>query len=365
MLAALLSETPGRLDVTEVAIDKPQDREVLIRTVGSGLCHSDLHFIDMPAAAEAMGFLPMLLGHEASGIVEMVGDGVTHVRPGDHVITFPMQFCGACEYCLGGRPTLCASSPGARGAGAPARLTLGGEPVSQFVNLGGFAEQMLVHEHALVKIDDDYPMDRAAVIGCGLATGVGAVLNTAQVRPGSTVAVVGCGGVGLSAIQGAVVAGARRIIAVDTQPAKFDLARKLGATDCVDASAGDPVAQVLDLTSGGVDFSFEAIGLKTTAEQAFLMLRPGGTATVIGVGLGATLELDMMMFLSERKLQGSNMGSNRFRVDLPRYIELDRMGRLDVGSMIEQQIALDDINDGYDAMRRQAINGRRVIMFPQ
>ena len=234
MKAALLSETPGRLEITDLVIDKPQNREVLIRTVGSGLCHSDLHFIDMPTAASVMGFLPMLLGHEASGVVEMVGDDVTHVRPGDHVITFPMQFCGACEYCLSGRPTLCNNSPGARGADAAPRLTFRGEPVSQFVNLGGFAEQMLVDEHALVKIDPDYPMDRAAVIGCGLATGVGAVLNTAQVRPGSTVAVVGCGGVGLSAIQGARIAGARRIIAVDTQPAKFDLARKLGATDAVE-----------------------------------------------------------------------------------------------------------------------------------
>lgn len=365
MKAALLSETPGSLELTDLTIDKPQAREVLIRTVGSGLCHSDLHFIDMPMAASVMGFLPMLLGHEASGVVEMVGDDVTHVKAGDHVITFPMQFCGSCEYCLGGRPTLCNSSPGARAADAPPRLTLRGEPVSQFVNLGGFAEQMLVHEHALVKIDPDYPMDRAAVIGCGLATGVGAVLNTAQVRPGSTVAVVGCGGVGLSAIQGARIAGARRIIAVDTQPAKFDLARKLGATDCVDASAGDAVAQVLDLTGGGVDYSFEAIGLKPTAEQAFQMLRSGGTATIIGVGLGQTLEFDMMSFLSERRLQGSNMGSNRFRVDLPRYIEFDRMGRLDVGSMIEQHITLDDINTGYDAMRRQAINGRRVIMFEE
>jgi len=365
MKAALLDETAGRLELADVTVDKPDAREVLIRTVGSGLCHSDLHFIDMPAAAAAMGSLPMVLGHEAAGVVEMAGDDVTHVRPGDHVITFPMQFCGTCEFCLGGRPTLCNNSPGARAAGAAPRLTSGGAPVAQFVNLGGFAEQMLVHEHALVKIDPDYPLDRAAVIGCGLATGVGAVLNTAQVRPGSSVAVVGCGGVGLSAIQGAVIAGARQIIAVDTQPAKFDLARKLGATDCVDASAGDPVAQVQELTGGGVDYSFEAIGLKPTAEQAFLMLRSGGTATIIGVGLGVTLNLDMMMFLSERRLQGSNMGSNRFRTDLPRYIELDQKGRLDVGSMIETHIALDAINDGYEAMRQQAINGRRVIMFPQ
>jgi S-(hydroxymethyl)glutathione dehydrogenase/alcohol dehydrogenase len=365
MKAALLSGTPGRLDLADVTIDKPQSREVLIRTVGSGLCHSDLHFIDMPAAAEAMGFLPMVLGHEASGVVEMVGDDVTHVAPGDHVITFCTQFCGACEFCLRGRPTLCTNSPGRRAEDVAARLTKDGEPVAQFTNLGGFAEQMLVHEHALVKIDPDYPLDRAAIIGCGVATGLGAALNTAQVQPGSSVAVIGCGGVGLSAIQGAVIAGARQVVAVDSQAAKFDLARKLGATHCVNASAGDPVAQVQEVTGGGVDYSFEAIGLKPTAEQAFSMLRAGGTATVIGVGMGATIELDLGSFLDERRIQGSRMGSNRFRTDLPRYIELDRVGRLDVGSMIESHIALEDINDGYEAMRRQQINGRRVIMFPE
>ncbi|HZP31529.1 MAG TPA: Zn-dependent alcohol dehydrogenase [Acidimicrobiia bacterium] len=364
MRAALLTEEPGRLELADVTIDKPQVHEVLIRTIGSGLCHSDLHVIDRPRAT-AFGTLPMVLGHEAAGIVEAVGDDVTYVRPGDHVITFCMQFCGECEFCLRGRPTLCANSPGPRASDAPPRLTMAGDPVSQFANLGGFAEEMLVHEHALVKIDPDYPLDRAAIIGCGVATGLGAALNTAQVQPGSSVAVVGCGGVGLAVVQGAAIAGARQIVAVDMQPSKFDLARKLGATDCVDASAGDPVGQVLELTGGGVDYAFEAIGLRTTAEQAVGMLRPAGTATIVGVGIGELLQIDMAIFLGERRIQGCLMGSNRFRTDLPHYIQLDQMGRLDVGSMIETHIALDDVNDGYEAMRRQAINGRRVIMFPE
>lgn len=365
MRAAVLHETPGTLAIEDVTIDKPGAREVLIRTVGSGLCHSDLHFIDAPGQLARMGGLPMVLGHEASGIVEAIGDDVTYVAPGDHVITFCVQFCGECEFCLRGQPTLCNHSPGPRQAGVAPRLTMGGSAVSQFTNLGAFAEEMLVHEHALVKIDPDYPFDRAAIIGCGVATGLGAALNTAQVRPGSTAAVIGCGGVGLSAVQGAVIAGARRVIAVDTQPAKFELARKLGATDCVDASAGDPVGQVRDLTGGGVDYSFEALGLDITAEQAFRMLRPGGTATIIGVPMGHKVTLDMGAFMQERKIQGCLMGSNRFRTDLPRYIELDLNGRLDIESMIERHIDLDQINDGYGAMRRQAINGRRVIMFPE
>jgi S-(hydroxymethyl)glutathione dehydrogenase/alcohol dehydrogenase len=363
--AAVLHETPGTLAIQDVAIDKPRAREVLLRTVGSGLCHSDLHFLDAPEAAARLGALPMVLGHEASGIVEAVGADVTYVAPGDHVVTFCMQFCGECEFCMRGQPTLCGQSPGPRGAGLPARLDLDGAPLSQFTNLGAFAEQMLVHEHAVVKIDADYPLDRAAIIGCGVATGLGAALNTAQVRAGSTVAVVGCGGVGLSTVQGARIAGARQIIAVDIEASKFDLARKVGATDCVDASAGDAVAQVRELTRGGVDYSFEALGLDVTVAQAFGMLRAGGVTTIIGVPMGHRITLDLQPFMQERKLQGCVMGSSRFRTDLPRYIELDLDGRLDVEAMIEAHIELEDINDGYAAMRRREINGRRVIMFPE
>ena len=359
MRAAIL-QTPGTLDIVELAVDKPAAREVLIRTVGSGLCHSDLHAID----SAAMPRRPILVpGHEASGVVEAVGSDVTYVRPGDHVITFLVQFCGGCEYCLGGKPTICSAPVGARPAGANPRLTYNGAPVGQFANLGGFAEQMLVHEHAVVKIDPEYPFDRAAVIGCGVCTGLGSVLKSARVEPGSTVAVIGGGGVGLSAVQGARIAGARRIILVDIQPEKFALARKAGATDCVDASKGDPVEQIKELTGDGVDYSFECLGLKETNEQAVNVLRPGGLATIIG--LGGDFTVNARWLLRGRRVQGAFMGSNNFRTDMQHYIELDQRGRLDVASLIEGHIALEDINAGYEAMRNREIQGRRVIMFPQ
>lgn len=358
MRAAIL-QTPGSLDLVDLVVDKPGPREVLIRTVGSGLCHSDLHMIDAPAMPRRPLIVP---GHEASGVVEQVGSDVTYVQPGDHVITFLVQFCGTCEFCLGGKPTICATPVGARAQGTNPRLTYKGAPVGQFANLGGFAEQMLVHENAVVKIDRDYPMDRAAVIGCGVCTGLGSVMNSARVQAGSTVAVIGGGGVGLAAVQGARIAGARRIILVDIQPEKFALARKAGATDCITPNDGDPVQQIRDLTGGGVDYSFECLGIKETYEQAVNVLKPGGLATLIGVGGDFTVNARWL--LRDRRIQGAFMGDNNFRADMPKYIELDRQGKLDVASLIEGHITLGEINDGYEAMRQRAIQGRRVIMFP-
>ena len=283
MKAAIL-QTPGQLDLVDLVIDKPAAHEVLIRVVGSGLCHSDLHAIDAQVP---------------------------------------------------NRPIVGARKPDAAATAPNPRLTYQGKPVGQFANLGAFAEQMLVHEHAVAKIDRDYPMDRAAIIGCGVCTGLGSVLKSAAVRPGSTVAVVGGGGVGLSAVQGARLAGARRIILVDIQPEKFDLARKAGATDCVDPGQGDPVQQIKDLTGGGVDYSFECLGLKATCEQSVQMLRPGGVATIIGLGgdfsVGATF-----LLRGERRVQGAFMGSNNFRADMPKYMDLDRQGRVAIPAYLRQ-----------------------------
>jgi S-(hydroxymethyl)glutathione dehydrogenase/alcohol dehydrogenase len=308
---------------------------------------------------------PAVLGHEAAGIVEEVGELVSYVQPGDHVIACLSVFCGNCEQCLTGHPNLCRNQSTQRAPNDPPKLKYAkdGSPVHQFLNISSFSERMLLHENAVVKIVEDMPLDRAALIGCGVMTGVGAALNTAKVEPGSTVAVFGAGGVGLAAIQGARIAGARMIIAVDVHESKLGLARDLGATHSVDASDGDPVYKIRSMSEGGVDYSFEAIGLKVAAEQAFQCIRPGGTATVIGmIPVGQKVELDGPMFLSERKIQGSSMGSNRFRVDMPRYIEFYKQGRLKLDEMITKRGKLEDVNEAFRAMKAGEV-ARTVLMF--
>jgi len=359
MKAAVLREINKPLEIEYVQHGDPGPREVLIRTVAAGVCHSDLHFQNGSYPYP----LPAVLGHESAGVVEAVGADVTYVKPGDHVITCLSAFCGHCEYCITGHMSLCQEPELQRPPEGPQRLSKGDETMWQFLNLSSFAEYMLVHEHAIAKIREDMPMDRAALIGCGVTTGVGAVIHTARVDVGSTVAVIGCGGVGLSAINGAEIAGAARIIAVDMVPSKLELARKFGATDVVNAKDGDPVEAVRELTGGGVHYSFEAIGLKQTAEQSFKMLARGGTATIIGmIPVGTNIELHGPEFLMERKMQGSNMGSNRFRVDMPRFVELYLQGRLHLDDLISGRIKLEDVNDGLEALKTGEV-ARNVIMF--
>ena len=301
MKAAVFREVNVPMEIEEVTVSKPGPREVLIRTKAAGICHSDMHFFN----GSYPGKLPMVLGHESAGIVEQVGSDVHYVEPGDHVITCLSVFCGHCESCLTGHLSLCQEPETNRSSKEEPRLSQNEQPLTPFAQLGSFAEMMLVHEHALVKVREDMPMDRAALIGCGVTTGIGAVIHTAAVEPGSTVAVIGCGGIGLSAINGAALAGASRIIAVDMVASKLELARKFGATDLVDASDGESVQKVIEMTGGGVHYSFEAIGLKATAEQAFQMLRAGGTATVIGmIPPGQMVSIHGVDFLSEKKIQG-------------------------------------------------------------
>jgi S-(hydroxymethyl)glutathione dehydrogenase/alcohol dehydrogenase len=359
MKAAVFHGPNQPLMVEDVDIDRPMAHEVLVRTVASGVCHSDLHFVEGLYSFPA----PAILGHEASGIVEEVGELVTYVKPGDHVIGCLSVFCGHCEQCLTGRPNLCTNPETRRAKSERPKLSQNGSPINQFANISGYAEKMLLHENALVKISDDIPLDRAALVGCGVTTGVGAVLNTARIEPGSSVAVFGCGGVGVAAIQGARIAGARMIIAVDTVESKLATARELGATHIVDASSHDPVEAIKEMTSGGVDYSFEAIGLARVAEQAFDCLARGGTATIIGmIPVGQKVELDGRSFLGEKKIQGSSMGSNRFRVDMPRYLEFYRQGRLRLDEMITRRGRLDDVNDAFRAMKAgEAV--RTVLMF--
>ena len=359
MKAAVFREVNVPMEIEEITSSKPGPREVLIRTKAAGICHSDLHFWN----GSYPGVVPMVLGHESAGIVEQVGSDVHYVKPGDHVITCLSVFCGHCEKCLTGHLSLCREPETNRGAEDEPRLSQAQQPLTQFAELGSFAEMMLVHEHALVKMREDMPMDRAALIGCGVTTGVGAVIHTAAVEPGATVAVIGCGGVGLSTINGAALAGASRIIAVDRVASKLELARKFGATDVVDASDGDAVAKVIEMTSGGVHYSFEAIGLKVTAEQAFQMLRVGGTATVVGmIPPGQMVSVHGVDFLFEKKIQGSMMGSNRFRVDMPRFVDFYLQGKLHLDELVSNRIGLEDINEGMAALNTGEI-ARSVIMF--
>ena len=359
MRAAVLREVNAPLTIEDVDISEPAAREVLIRSVAAGICHSDLHFQQGSFPHE----LPTVLGHEAAGVVERVGTDVTYVRPGDHVITCLSAFCGQCEHCLTGHLVRCSASTLERDKSQEPRLIQGIHKMHQFLNVSAFAEYMLVHEHALVKIRPDMPLDRAALIGCAVTTGVGAVVHTAAVEFGSSVAVIGCGGVGLSCINGAALVGAGQIIAIDIVESKLQLAKKFGATDTINASNTDPVDAVLDLTTDGVDYSFEAIGLKSTSEQAWSMLRPGGCATVIGlIPEGTMISIHGIDLMQEKKLQGSLVGSNRFRVDMPRLVEFYLSGKLNLDDLISGHVKLEHINDSFAQLRSGEVT-RNVVMF--
>jgi S-(hydroxymethyl)glutathione dehydrogenase/alcohol dehydrogenase len=359
MKAAVLHAPREAMTIEDVAIARPKRREVLVRTAAAGLCHSDLHFIEGAYPTP----MPVVLGHESAGVVEEVGEDVTYVQPGDHVISCLSVFCGHCEFCLSGHLSICQTPEVKMAPGVAKRLTWQGRHLNQFLNLSSFAEQMVVHEHALVKIRPDMPLDLASLIGCSVITGYGAVVHTARIEPGSTVAVFGAGGIGLATINAAQIAGAARIVAIDKDPFKLDLARRFGATDVIDAGEGDTVKRVVALTGGGVQYSFECIGLKATAEQSFSALRSGGTATLIGmIPVGTRIELHGVDFLRERRIQGCMMGSNRFRTDMPRLIEFYLQGRLHLAEMVSARIGLAQINEGFAALKAGGV-ARNVIVF--
>ena len=360
MRAAVFRQVNTPMEIEDVSIAKPKAREVLVRTVASGICHSDYHFYQ----GLYPYLLPTILGHEAAGVVEQVGEGVSYVKPGDHVITCLSAFCGHCEFCLSGQMSICEEPELQRGADEPSRLAQGEQPVAQFLNLSAYAEQMLVHEHALTKVNPDMPFDKAALIGCGVITGTGAVFRTAKVAPGETVAIIGCGGIGLAAVNGAAIAGAGRIIAIDRVQSKLDLAKEMGATDVINATeTNDPVAEVRELTGGGVHHAIEAIGLKLTAEQAFRMIQRGGTATIIGmIPVGTMVELHGVDFLAEKKIQGSRMGSNQLRTDMPRLVDFYFADKLKLDDMVAQHLRLDQVNEGLAALD-SGETVRSVIMF--
>ncbi|HSV02371.1 MAG TPA: Zn-dependent alcohol dehydrogenase [Phenylobacterium sp.] len=359
MKAAVLREVRTPLQIEDVQINKPGPHEVLIRTAAAGVCHSDLHFIEGSYPHP----LPAVLGHESAGVVEAVGSEVRTVKPGDHVITCLSAFCGHCEFCLTGHMSLCVSPETKRAPDEEPRLKSDKGPMVQYLNLSSFAEQMLIHEHACVAIRPDMPLDRAALIGCGVMTGVGAAMHTSNVRPGDTVAVIGLGGVGLAAVNGAAIAGASRIIGIDMAPGKENMAKAFGATDFICAKDTDPVKEVIEMTKGGVQHSFEAIGLAKTAEQAFNMLRRGGTANVIGmIPVGQTISLMGAAFLGEKRIQGSLMGSNRFPVDMPRLVDFYLAGKLKLDDMISRRLKLEQVNEAFEEMKTGAV-ARSVIVF--
>ena len=360
MKAAVMRAINAPMEIEDIAISKPIGREVLVKVSAVGLCHSDLSVLN----GTIENPLPAVLGHEVAGVVEQVGPDVRTVKPGDHVIVCLTFYCGHCEQCHGGHSHRCMTPEASRGEDEPPRLTLGEEALDGFMRIGGFAEQVVVHESGCVAIRPDMPLDRACLIGCGVTTGFGAATRTAGIRPGETVAIIGCGGVGLAAVNGAAVAGAGRIFAIDMLPSKLEMAKAFGASDVIDASQGNVVKQIKALTDGrGVDHALELIGLKPTIEQAYGMLAKGGTATVVGVTSRETMiELPAITFLQERRIQGSFMGSVRPTIDIPNYVDLYMKGGLKLDELVSRRRPLSEINLAVDDMNKGEI-ARTVITF--
>jgi S-(hydroxymethyl)glutathione dehydrogenase/alcohol dehydrogenase len=361
MRAAILESVPGELVIDELTLMDVGPDEVLVQTAACGLCHSDLHVMEGKMVMPT----PILLGHEASGIVQAVGSDVTEFAPGDHVVGCLNVHCDECYQCLRGRRFLCERRRALTyRADGSSRVRRGDQPITQMSGLGGFAEEMLAHRNGLVKVPDELPLDVGALLGCAVVTGVGSVFNAARVRPGSTVAVIGCGGIGLNIVQGARLAGADRIVAVDLNPEKLALATTFGATDTVNGSQTDAVQEVLELTGGGVEYAFEAIGLPVTVAQAFQMIRPGCTAYMVGVPpAGSLIELPGPQMLAQhRGLQGVFMGANDFKRDIPMLASLYLQGRLKLDELVAARIGLEQVNAAYDVMRT-GTEARSVIVY--
>ncbi len=362
MKAAVLNDYGAPLDLEDIKIDPPRAGEVQLRIGATGVCHSDYHVIK----GEWKYGLPMILGHEAAGVVEAVGPGVTGVVPGDHAVISFRPACGQCRLCSMGRSVLCEGHTGDRFKmfDGTARVHRNGEDLNVLARVGSFAEYVVVAAEQVIPVRKDVPMDILALIGCAVTTGVGAVINAAKVEPGSTVAVIGCGGVGLNVIQGAALVNAGRIIAVDLLDNKLEYARQFGATDTVNAGNGDPVERVRELTGSGVDYAFEVIGNGKTVEQAIQMTRVAGTACIVGMApQGTQSSFDPLMFVNkETRLIGTWYGSARPRIDFPRIIELTLAGKLKVNELISRRYSLDQINEGFERLGRGEV-ARGVIVF--
>lgn len=347
MRAAIFTGTP-ELSVEDVTPIEPGPADVVVRIGASGVCHSDVSasngLLPIPA--------PCILGHEGAGVVEWAGAEVNRVKVGDHVIASFVPACGNCFFCLHGQSNLCTMSNDVMFT--PRATRADGTTPNGFTGLGTFADQMTCNQASVVKIETELPDTQLALIGCGVTTGVGAALNTAKISPGSTVAVIGCGGVGQAVIQGARIAGASRIFAIDPVELKRKTAELFGATDLIDPGVGDATAQLMELTGGiGADYAFEVIGLPETITQAYTMARRGGTAIVVGMpkwDSQVTLP-GFQLFYDEKKLLGCVYGSAQVRSDFQRFVNLVETGRLDLGSMVSAEIGLDDVNEAFRAMQ--------------
>ena len=361
-MKALVVNALGRgFDLEDVDIASPIGREVLIDVRASGLCHTDLLF-----AANNITPFPAVFGHEVSGVVAQVGPDVTQFRAGDHVVGSLVQSCGSCARCQSGRSFQCQHPEATlRRPGEAPRLSRRGAALFQGMGLGGFAERALIHESQLARVPKDMPFAQAALLGCGVVTGAGAVLNTAHIRAGDTVVIFGAGGVGLNAISGARIAGASRIVVIDIQPHRLQAAERFGATDVIDSTKAEPVEAVRALLPRGADHVFDFVGLKEVAEQGLAMLGVGGGLYLVGVSK-PEVGLDVNIFDAiggQKRVQGVNFGSTNFKRDIPMYADLYLQGRLNLDDLVSKRIALRDVNDGYAALKDGSVNRVVVTSF--
>jgi S-(hydroxymethyl)glutathione dehydrogenase/alcohol dehydrogenase len=365
--AAVLYRAGSPLSVENVQVLPPRRGEVRVRMKAAGVCHSDLHVIKGDLAMP----MPVICGHEGAGIIESIGDGVTTVALGDRVVPIWRASCGQCEFCLAGRPALCEMGTkmrfeGVMPDGTMRFVTKSGQPIHHYAGVSTFSSYATMPEAAVVKIPQDYSFEHAALLSCGVITGVGAVTRAAKIEPGCTVAVFGAGGVGLNIIQGARMMSARQIIAVDIHASKEAKAREMGATDFVHAAAGtDPVVAVKALTAGkGVDFAFESVGLPTPIEQAYDSTRKMGTCVVTGIArtdARARINVNQLVY-GEKTLKGTLYGSMRPRIDLPMLIEMHRAGKLSLDPLLTKTYAIDQINEAYAALERGEL-ARGLILY--
>jgi len=353
--AAVAWEAGKPLSIEDVDIAGPKAGEVLVRIVATGVCHTDAFTL---SGADPEGLFPAILGHEGGGIVEEVGADVTSVKPGDHVIPLYTPECGECKFCKSGKTNLCQKIRATQGKGlmpdGTSRFSIGGKTVLHYMGTSTFSEYTVLPEIALAKINRNAPLDKVCLLGCGITTGIGAVLNTAKVQPGSSVAVFGLGGIGLSVVQGAVMAKAARIIAIDTNPAKFEMARALGATECVNPADYDrPIQQVIvDLTDGGVDYSFECIGNVNVMRSALECCHKGwGESIIIGVaGSGQEISTRPFQLVTGRVWRGTAFGGVKGRSQLPGYVERYLAGEIKIDAMVSTELPLERINEAFDLM---------------